>query len=83
MTLAQIGTLTREHEATVSRALARTRKAIREDVERRLRDDRGFAKAEIEECFRSLVDDAGDLDLDQWLGRKESVVDRSMTKDLS
>jgi RNA polymerase sigma-70 factor (ECF subfamily) len=82
MTLAQIGTLTREHEATVSRALARTRKAIREDVERRLRDDRGFGKAEIEECFRSLVDDAGNLDLGEWLetGRKKSVTDRSMTE---
>ena len=38
MTLAAIGKLTREHEATVSRQLARTRRAIREDVERRLRD---------------------------------------------
>ena len=52
MTLAEIGTITREHEATVSRALAKTRKAVREDVERRLRDDRGFSKAEIDECFR-------------------------------
>jgi RNA polymerase sigma-70 factor (ECF subfamily) len=85
MTLAQIGTLTREHEATVSRALSRTRKAIREDVERRLRDDRGFAKAEIEECFRSVVDDAGNLDLGEWLetGRKKSEADRSMSEDLS
>src|SRR6185436_3684570 len=33
----------------VSRALAKTRKAIREDVERRLGDERGFSKAEIEE----------------------------------
>ena len=94
MTLAQIGTLTREHEATVSRALARTRKAIREHVEHRLRDEQGFTKAEIEECFRSLVDDAGNLDLDEWLaspsrrssgegGRKKADADRSMTEDLS
>jgi RNA polymerase sigma-70 factor (ECF subfamily) len=85
MTLAQIGTLTREHEATVSRALSKTRKAIREDVERRLRDDRGFAKAEIEECFRSVVDDAGNLDLGEWLetGRKKPEADRSMSEDLS
>jgi RNA polymerase sigma-70 factor (ECF subfamily) len=85
MTLAQIGTLTREHEATVSRALSKTRKAIREDVERRLRNDRGFAKAEIEECFRSVVDDAGNLDLGEWLetGRKKSEADRSMSEDLS
>ena len=85
MTLAQIGTLTREHEATVSRALARTRKSIREDVERRLRDDSGFSKAEITECFVSIADDAGNLDLGEWLdtGRKKSELDRSMTEELS
>jgi RNA polymerase sigma-70 factor (ECF subfamily) len=81
MTLAQIGKLTREHEATVSRQLARTRKAIREDVERRLREENGFSKAEIDECFASIVDDAGNLDLEEWLGeRKKPTVDRSMTK---
>ena len=82
MTLAQIGTLTREHEATVSRALARTRKSIRQDVERRLRDDSGFSKAEITECFVSIADDAGNLDLGEWLdtGRKKSEPDRSMTE---
>jgi RNA polymerase sigma-70 factor, ECF subfamily len=94
MTLAQIATLTREHEATVSRQLARTRKAIREDVERRLRDEMGFERAEIDECFASIVDDAGNLDLDEWLGsvsrqspaeteRKNSVADRSITEDFS
>lgn len=82
MTLAQIGTLTREHEATVSRQLARTRKAIREDVERRLRDDKGFARAEIDECFASIADDAGNLDVAEWLdtARKKSVADRSITE---
>ena len=90
MTLAQIGTLTREHEATVSRQLAKTRKAVREDVERRLREDHGFGKAEIGECFASIADDAGNLDLDEWLGavprqsaadgaRKKSEVVRSMS----
>ena len=94
MTLAQIGKMTGEHEATVSRALARTRKAIREDVERRLRDERGFEKSEIEECFHSIVDDAGNLDLDEWLGslsrrglgeggRKKPDTDRSIAEDLS
>jgi RNA polymerase sigma-70 factor (ECF subfamily) len=77
MTLAQIGTLTREHEATVSRHLARTRKRIREDVERRLRDEQGFSKAEIEECFASIATDAGDLDLGEWLDRKNSGLTRS------
>ena len=94
MTLAAIGAITREHEATVSRALAKTRKVIREDVERRLRDDRGFSETEIEECFQSIADDAGNLDLDEWLGtlprrslgeggRKKSTVNRSMSEDLA
>ena len=95
MTLAQIAALTREHEATVSRQLAKTRKAIRTDVERRLAVDHGFKEREIDECFGSLVDDAGNLNLADWLGdersraealakeRKESEVDRSMTEEPS
>jgi RNA polymerase sigma-70 factor (ECF subfamily) len=85
MTLAQIGTLTREHEATVSRQIARTRRAIREDVERRLRTDYGFADRQIADCFASLVDDAGNLDLGEWLGtdRKISSLDRSIGEELS
>jgi len=85
MTLAQIGTLTREHEATVSRHLARTRKAIRQDVEARLQRELGFSAAEVDECFGSLVDDAGNLDLAHWLdtGRKNSPVDRSKVEDQS
>ena len=85
MTLAQIAALTREHEATVSRQLARTRKAIREDVERRLTAEHGFARGEIDECFASIVDDAGNLDLANWLdtGRKKVESDRSMTEEHS
>ncbi len=85
MTLAAIGKLTREHEATVSRQLARTRRATREDVERRLRDDSGFSPAAIEECFASMVGDSGDLDLALWLGtpRKDQEVDRSRDGDPS
>ena len=85
MTLAQIGTLTREHEATVSRQLARTRKAIREDVEKRLHEDHGFAQPEIDECFASVVDDAGNLDLGEWLdtARKKPELDRSMSREPS
>ena len=85
MTLAQIGKLTREHEATVSRQLARTRRDIRTDVEARLQSGHGFSKVEIEECFASIADDSGNLDLEEWLGsaRKKSEVDRSMTEDRS
>ena len=83
MTLAQIAAITREHEATVSRQLAKVRKAIREDVERRLTAEQGFGKREIEECFASLVDDAGNLNLADWLetSRKNSQVDRSMSEE--
>jgi RNA polymerase sigma-70 factor (ECF subfamily) len=80
MTLAQIGTLTREHEATVSRQLAKTRRAIRAEVERRLQTDRGFSPGEIDECFESVVDDAGNLDLADWLDCKKPEADRSMNE---
>jgi len=86
MTLAHIGTLTREHEATVSRQLARTRRSIREAVERRLRDDHGFGEREIAECFASVTADAGPMDLTEWLdpgGRKKSGTDRSLQEDPS
>jgi RNA polymerase sigma-70 factor, ECF subfamily len=82
MTLAQIGKLTGEHEATVSRQLAKTRRSIREDVERRLQVEHGFASAELEECFESIVNDAGQLDLAAWLDtRKKSDAGRSIQED--
>ena len=93
MTLAQIGRLTGEHEATVSRQLARTRRSIREEVERRLKTEHRFSPPEIDECFESVVDDAGLLDLADWLdtgpppsssgrdARKKSEVDRSISGD--
>src|SRR6187399_1961413 len=51
LTLAQIGRLLGEHEATVSRQLARARKAIRKAVEHQLRSDAGLTDAEIARCF--------------------------------
>ena len=78
MTLVQIGRLTHESEATVSRQLARTRRAIRGSVERYLRDRAGFGDAEIRECFAAVIEDTGELDLGALLGgRKNSVGDRS------
>jgi RNA polymerase sigma-70 factor (ECF subfamily) len=77
LTLVQIGRTLREHEATTSRHLARTRRAIREDVERQLRQG-GMGEAEVEECFASVVDDAGSLDLAEILpARKSANQDRS------
>ena len=78
MTLVQIGGLTHESEATVSRQLAKTRRAIRASVERHLRDRLGFGDAEIRECFAAVLEDTGELDLGALLGwRKNSADDRS------
>jgi RNA polymerase sigma factor (sigma-70 family) len=79
LTLADTGRLLKEHEATVSRQLARTRRALREDVERQLRADSGLSEAQLAECFASASEDAGPLDLRQTLGdRKKPAVDRSI-----
>ena len=83
LTLAAIGRITGEHEATVSRQLARTRRAIRDEVERRLRDDHRFGAAEIAECFASVTSDAGAIDLSDWLpagGRKNAAANRSLDR---
>lgn len=81
LTLAQIGRLLGEHEATVSRHLARTRREIRQRVEQHLRDVARFSPADIEECFAAVTDDAGAIDMSDLLGatavRKDVVVDRS------
>jgi len=61
-TLAEIGRLLHEHEATVSRQLARTRRAIRVDVERELARA-GLAPAQIAECLSAVASDPGPLDL--------------------
>jgi RNA polymerase sigma factor (sigma-70 family) len=82
LTLAQIGRLLREHEATVSRQLNRIRRVLRDAVERQLRDDHGLSGAQVAECFAAAAEDAGPLDLAQILGedelRKKSAQDRSI-----
>lgn len=93
MTLAQLGRITDEHEATVSRQLAKTRSALRAEIERRLRDEHRFSPAEIRDCVSSLTDDAGTLDLRQLLSppaeaaakaeRKISPSPRSEYEDIS
>jgi RNA polymerase sigma-70 factor (ECF subfamily) len=81
LTLAQTGRLLGEHEATCSRQLARTRRAIRDDVEQQLRVDDRLSEAEIAECFASISRDVGPLDLRTMLvgasERKQSAPDRS------
>jgi RNA polymerase sigma factor (sigma-70 family) len=62
LTLAQTGRVMQEHEATVSRQLARTRRTIRSEVERWLETE-GLSRPQIAECFVSLTADPGPLDL--------------------
>jgi len=82
LTLAQTGRLLREHEATVSRQLARTRRAIRQAVEVGLRGDEGLNDVQIARCFECVMEDTGPIDLTKMLdadaGRKESERDRSL-----
>jgi RNA polymerase sigma-70 factor (ECF subfamily) len=81
LTLAQIGRLLREHEATVSRQLAKTRRAVREDVERSLAANAGLTPDEIARCFEIALEDAGSLDLSPMFSstgnRKKREADRS------
>lgn len=68
LTLAAIGRLLSEHEATVSRHLTRIRRTVRDSVEQCLRKEHGFDEQSLAECFRSIVDDAGPLDLGELIG---------------
>ena len=78
LTLAEIGRVLHEHEATASRHLARTRRAIRESVERTLRTEHGLDAPAIRECFESVVENAGAIDLGEVLASsKIGVEDRS------
>lgn len=81
MKLAAIGRMLGEHEASVSRHLARARREVRAAIEAHLRSHAGYGDAEVSECFRSVADDSGPLDLDVLLsagtGRKNPGPDRS------
>jgi RNA polymerase sigma-70 factor, ECF subfamily len=79
LTLAEIGRITGEHEATVSRQLARTRRQVRAAVGDRLRADSGLEDGEIEECFQYAVEDPGAMDLGDILS-KNSAADRSKSE---
>jgi RNA polymerase sigma-70 factor, ECF subfamily len=80
LTLAQIGRTLGEHEATVSRNLARARREIRAGVERQLRDDEHMSAARIEECFAAVVDDVGSLDVTDLLGTTADGADPSAAR---
>lgn len=55
LTLAQIGRLHGEHEATVSRKLEKTRRLIRQKVERHLRDEAHLTDRQVRLCFEYAV----------------------------
>jgi RNA polymerase sigma-70 factor, ECF subfamily len=63
LTLAQIGRMLGEHEATVSRQLARTRRDIRRAVEARLQHVHRLDAAGIQECFAAVSEDPGEIDV--------------------
>jgi RNA polymerase sigma-70 factor len=82
LTLAQVGKLMHEHEATVSRQLARTRQALREDIEQQLRTEAHLSQSQIADCFKSVAGDPGAIDVQEVLHasseRKKSHLDRSL-----
>ncbi|MGB0035997.1 MAG: sigma-70 family RNA polymerase sigma factor [Candidatus Acidiferrales bacterium] len=51
LTLAEIGKLLREHEATVSRKLDRTRRDVRHSVEAALREEKKLSEAQLKLCY--------------------------------
>jgi RNA polymerase sigma-70 factor, ECF subfamily len=50
-TLAEIGRLLGEHEATVSRKLERTRRSLRERVDSALREGKQLSEAQVQLCY--------------------------------
>jgi RNA polymerase sigma-70 factor (ECF subfamily) len=70
LTLAQVGRITGEHEATVSRKLDRARADLRRRVEQHLRAEHGLSDAAIAECFAHAAE-APELHLTRLLSRAE------------
>jgi len=68
MTLAAIGRLLREHEATASRNLDRTRRELGAAVEAQLRETAGFDARAFAECMGAVLRDPGNIDIDELMG---------------
>jgi RNA polymerase sigma-70 factor (ECF subfamily) len=75
LTLAQTGRITGEHEATVSRHLARTRRELRAAAERRLRDEHGLADLQVTRALELAVEDPAGLDLQRVFGSSAECKD--------
>jgi RNA polymerase sigma factor (sigma-70 family) len=65
LTLAETGRVLHESEATTSRQLARSRRALKRDVEQQLRAAARLSDDQIAACFAAVADDPGSLDLKQ------------------
>ncbi len=70
LTLAEIGKLFGEHEATVSRKIERTRRDIREEVDAVLRDQKKLSDAQRSLCYEYARDE-WPFDLSKALAVKE------------
>jgi RNA polymerase sigma-70 factor (ECF subfamily) len=84
LTLAQIGRLIGEHEATVSRQLTRTRAHLRRDVARRLLDAHRLSHAAVVRAFECVLQDPGAFDIGEAVSaaeRKNRRDDRSTDED--
>lgn len=68
LTLAEIGRLLKEHEASVSRHLTRVRGVLREAIEHQLRHVEGMTEAQVVECLRTVLDDPGAITLTGLVG---------------
>ena len=71
LTLAEVGRVTREHEATVSRKLARTRKRLRSQIEAALGEGHGLREAEIRLCYQYALEE-GAFDLGAAVETRET-----------
>jgi RNA polymerase sigma-70 factor (ECF subfamily) len=67
LTLAEIGRLLGEHEATVSRHLARIRRELRRQVELTLRNEKRLSEAQIQLCYQYATEE-WPFDLSRALG---------------
>ena len=56
LTLGAVGRILGEHESTVSRKLAETRAALREEIERSLAREPGLSAEEVRDCYQAAID---------------------------
>jgi len=72
LTLAETGRVLHEHEATVSRRLAQTRRALRPAIEAWLERQGGLGPAEVQRCLQLTLADPGALDLRPMLAQADA-----------